>query len=560
MTSKYPAFIDAVMAIEPHKMLDGKKPSRLLHVYFTNADSLWKDRMIILDLIYDDLELFKKHANSPDDQYNTNVIVNRQLVHGAAILLWCTIQGTPFVIKCNLAEPADMYESLYADHRMVTVIEREAESYERILDSPALREICLRMHAHGNMTSIDGKVMYEVMLIQQGGVDILTGTSGDPSRKIQGLRLIDMQTAQGTIIPKSQTDVKYCRDLTVQSFKLLKTLYQNGISHGDAKADQFVWATLDGHERRSLRLLWLDMGRGYLKDENLMSTWNLRMLIDISEMLMVNPWSYGNRMIDGHFSQVNIKEIKRNFGTSVLIDGRPLQEYLIPDMGLTGEGAYLVDKFSTEAVCNHYYPGKNLDYLERINPMAFLDYLLEGENLLNVINKIFALSRKCGQGTPSSVPESERTPNKYKLTRDPRAPPAGALPTQPPPIQPSTFQSLPAQVQPGGGLIPPQAQSLPNKTYPLIDSIGNHLLSRSGSPLFYTKRPFALHVDGTTYSNQSQIGPIEAWIFSGGVPTRANTGPYGCSFIITVAGNEAQMHMFEETSTGLRPLWTFTMA
>jgi len=551
MTSKHSvsAFIDAVMAVEPNKLLDGKKPTRLLHVYFTNADSLWKDQLILLDLIYDDLELFKQHSTSPIDQFNTNVIVNKQLVHGAAILLWCTIQGAPFVIKCNLTMFADYYESLYAKHRMITVIEREAETFEKILDNPALSAICLKMHAHGNMTSYDGKVMYEVILIQQGGVDLCKG--------VLGLRLFDMRTANGESIPKSQADINYCKKLTTKSFEMLKILYENGISHGDAKADQLVWANVNGHEERSLDLRWLDMGQGYLKDNKLMATWNLRMMKDISEMLIVNAWSCGHMMLNGHYSEVNMKEIVKQFGTTTRIDGHLLEEYLIPDTGLVGVGPYMIDEFSTETVCRHFYPGKNLDYMEHINPMAFLDYLLEGDNLFDVIDRIFGLSRLVGKGTPSNVPGDEMIPKKYIQIRDPKAPPA-----QETPVQVSNVQSAPAQRP---TLIPvqpiQQVKSLPTKieALPLKDIHQNNLISQTGKPIYYSKNPFALYVDGTTYSNKSQIGPIEAWVFNNGVPVRANTGAYNCYFVITVEGNQAQLHMFEDTGAGLKPLWNFIM-
>ena len=104
--------------------------------------------------------------------------------------------------------------------------------------------------------------------------------------------------------------------LTKRSFELLRNLHQNGLTHGDAKADQLVWVNDGSRQPEDLR--WLDLDRALDNIQNTLdtSTWNLRKLMDINLMLLVSAYSLSSQKYKFHFSEVNLNLIRKALGNS----------------------------------------------------------------------------------------------------------------------------------------------------------------------------------------------------------------------------------------------------
>ena len=408
--------------------------TREMTVTFENAKGEWRG-VFEANLIFDDSNI---HQMTVEGGIKSGIVVEKVMGHGAALIMTVRIKNVRFIMKCNVKALSSRYQSFYSKDRMITVIEREAEGYKYALSKPDLREKVIPMYAHGQLIKFapdasEVQKEWEVILLK-------LGSSKDLLHYVQDI--------------SGPTAEQHVKILTKESFSMLRTLHRNGMTHGDAKCDQLIWKS--DRDVGTDKLCWLDFGRCVIDGTLDKATVNLRRLGDIFMMLAVSAYACHKHILASHFSNINMAYVRRNIK---LGSGWPadLKNYLIPNAAIAATGGLdTVDKFSTDFVCKRFYGG-DYSFLESLDTDKFLGFLLEGNNLFDLIKAIWALAAQAGQQKYDDYADDMIM--KHPKYRGPRI--------QPPPQGPPPPQGIPM-------------------TITVLTFQGNVLYSPRGLPYHYT--------------------------------------------------------------------------
>lgn len=445
-------FLGDVMEVEGLNGADGKQLTHLMNLVFSPGLGQKWSGFFEADLLFDDRSVFDLVKTKTAGAKHP-LVVEKVIDHGEAVIFMVTIDKHQFVLKCNAKQVSDRYQSFKED-RFVSVIEREARCYKYISETPRLKNECLALYAHGNLyeyetqggggTNYSAKRVWEVILMERGSeIDLYNYSASAPN--------------DSNIL-----------NLTTRTFELLKALHKGGVSHGDVKADQFIWQSQE--KVGTLEIKWLDFGRCLQERDTDKETWNLRRLMDINQLLILNPLSIASKLVCAPYHMYNMRYIRDSIEAFLTnpkwsnINGLSIRHYLLPSpMFFSSGGLYLIDQHSREYACKRFYVNEDTSFLKHIDVDGFFQFLLQDNNLARLINAFHNCAKRIGPR------EHKPTDNitEYELTGTaPRASnPAPQMPQQPEYLPVLPPQPLPFIPPPPQYLYPPEPQYQPRSQH-----------------------------------------------------------------------------------------------
>ena len=484
--------LEDVMEITGHTRPDGSPMTREMTVVFpSHLKQKWNGNFEV-NLIFDDPEIYAMTLNG---KKKFELVVQHVNSHGDAYIMTVSIKNTSFIMKCNAKELSSRYQSFYSEDRIVTVIQREVEGYKYASNIPELKDKVIPMYAHGNLVQLDQG--HKVTILREWEVILL--------KKGSGMDLFNFAR-----IPLNPPTLGTIKMLTTHSFKMLRDLHKNGITHGDAKVDQFIWSSDD--KIGSMDLCWLDFGRCLINKNIDIATWNLRRLADINLMLCVNAFSAFTKLFDQvDYTHIDMGYVRENIQGAAeweRVDNLVIKDFLLPAIILSSYGGICdVDRCATEYVFKKFYRNGNIGFLEALEIDRFFKFLLTGDNLFKMTKSIFSLAGRSGQ-IPYDFYEEDMIRN------NPRYSDATQLsPQQQPGPQPARFPLPPPQQQHGPQPVhlappPPQQQpGLPPVQQTQVSRYlvyhGHMLCSPNGQPYNYFMRRGSVIL----LAGQNQVAP-----------------------------------------------------
>jgi hypothetical protein len=375
-----PVGLGDIMQVPGHRK--GQQMMLNAQVEFINGcENLW-DGVYQLDLIVDSTDFYgqflkqnqkKKYIKIP---MKIHKVENQQLI--GHFIMYGTVDGTEYVLKCASKKIVNAATALFESNRVMSSIENEVFNYKYVSSKPKLQESFLRMFAHGHFLELAGNPMNDYVIRQWDCIILEKGSALDLFKFVRDKRL----SLNGHPQAEFDTALQRIIQLTFCCFDLQRKMHDYEIVHGDLKIDQFLWQ--NDQEQGSNNLKLIDLERALLVGSSDPLTKNLRMIMDISFLLIANPinvFAYGFPNLRSY----NMQEIRKRLQSPPGLD---LKQYIIPDIFMWNSSYMIVDENSSTFFCKKYYRDENFQFLRNLDLEKFTLYLTTGNNLLKLIMQI----------------------------------------------------------------------------------------------------------------------------------------------------------------------------
>jgi hypothetical protein len=349
-------------------------------VEFVNGcEELW-DGVYQLDLIFDSFDFSEQfiRENSKGKRIKLPMKIHKVETLSANVgqfIMFGTVNEKEYVLKCSSKRIVNAPTALFVSNRIVSSMENEVLYYKYVSSKPKLQKQFLKMFAHGHLLQLAGSYMNDYVIRQWDCMILEKGSDLDLLKWV-----MNMKSAFNKRPTNEMSTIKTkMQELTTVCFSLLKNMHDSDIVHGDLRIDQYLWQT--NNQLGSNDLKMIDLDRALIVDECGPLTKNLRKLMDINFLLIMNPF---NVFLFGipNFQHYNMQYIRNKMPTVAGVD---LKRYFIPDILMWNTNFLIVDDNSTAFVCKKYYKDEDFQFLRNLDIDSFLQYLFNEENLFHII-------------------------------------------------------------------------------------------------------------------------------------------------------------------------------